>query len=188
MGSSRWISYHIFHWPTQAVCGSVTLKTPKCTSAHNRHTNTTHTLKGLIRVCCKSSPWWLLESQHALLPGCREDHGRFFIKTTQMIEHKESQHGNVGKAEREREKEAYPRVHVKTHSVEWLELVEKTACARRIRLSLPKLSCRVEGPIVQSATTQFLLDQTEIDCDECACCRAPSAVYSSTEYTVCVCV
>lgn len=28
-------SYHVIHWPVaQAVCGSVTLKTPKCTSAH----------------------------------------------------------------------------------------------------------------------------------------------------------
>lgn len=43
----------------------------------------------------------------------------------------------------------------------------------------------MHGVIVESATTQFLLDEIEIDCDECACCRAPSAVYSSTEYRVC---
>lgn len=40
-----WKSYHIIHWPAaQAVCGSVTLKTPKCTSAHlGTHTDAHNT-------------------------------------------------------------------------------------------------------------------------------------------------
>lgn len=143
-----------------ANTGCLWVYNPKNTKMHissqYTHKHNTHS-KGLIMVCSKASSWQLLESQHALLPGCKEDRERFLIKTTQMIEHKETQHGHTGnghnghtrKAERERDRDRerekrvpgerrYSRVHVKTHSLEWVELAEKTACVRRICLSLPK--------------------------------------------------
>lgn len=35
---------------------------------------------------------------------------------------------------------------------------------------------KVDGMTVQAVASQFLLDKTEIDWDECICCKDPSAV------------
>lgn len=83
--------YHIFHRPAQAVCESVALKTPRCTSTHStqKHTQSqtsTHAHKSKSKLqraptSALAATW--LPACFAPSISCGESHGTFFISSTQ---------------------------------------------------------------------------------------------------------